>query len=373
MIFVFLQRGSESKISFFRQLIISAFTRKRMKKNKLNDKWARIIGIPVIVALLILFNKDLSAFASVSNVLIKIIKNIIYVFVYWESNRTVFIYLRNKYPNPEQTARKIGIQLMFFIAFILVFGFIIALINHNTYNDNETFSDEYIDTVAKSAVILSIITICYECVYFFGKWKHSLYESEQLKKEGLISQFELLKNQISPHFLFNSLNALITLVPEDAQLSVLFIQKLSNVYRHVLNYNEKNVIDLKTEIEFLKDYIFLFQIRFGENLIVEYHLPEEFENIQVVPFTLQMLVENAIKHNIVSNKRPLYISIRSNGHAIIVKNNLQKKTSGIESTNTGLRNIINRYRLLTTKVVDIVVTTTEFSVSLPLIFDHTGL
>ena len=105
-----------------------------------------------------------------------------------------------------------------------------------------------------------------------------------------------------------------------------------------------------------------------DNLVINYQLPKTLDNIQVIPFTLQMLVENAIKHNIISNRRPLTILISSDGKSIIVKNNLQKKTSGVESTNTGLQNITNRYKLITTKVVDIITTATEFSVSLPLIF-----
>jgi len=204
---------------------------------------------------------------------------------------------------------------------------------------------------------------------FFGRWEHSLYESERLKKESLISQLELLKNQISPHFLFNSLNALITLVPEDPKLSVLFIQRLSNVYRHVLNYNEKNLIDLETELKFLDDYVFLNKMRFGDNLRIVYQLPADLESVKVIPFTLQMLVENAIKHNIVSGKKPLTISISKAGNFIVVKNNLQVKTSGVESMGTGLQNITNRYELLTNKRVEVIAGAAEFSVSLPLIYE----
>jgi len=264
--------------------------------------------------------------------------------------------------------KKIGVQAVIFVLFICVFGFIVALINQAVASDShETFSVELEDTLKKSAILLLIVTVCYECAFFFGNWEHSLYESERLKKESVISQFELLKNQISPHFLFNSLNALITLVPEDAQLSVLFIQKLSNVYRHVLTYNEKNIIELEAELEFLKDYLFLFQMRFGENLVIEYQLPESFENMMIVPFALQMLVENAVKHNTISQRKPLIISLISDGEKIIIKNNLQKKTSGVESTNTGLNNITSRYKLLTSRPVDVTITKTEFSVSLPLL------
>ncbi len=339
-----------------------------MKKKGLNDKWARIIGVPIIVILLLLSANDSWQKLPFDLIVLKIIKNVLYVVFYWESNRIIFLYLHNKFPLPKDTLKKIGIQAVIFAVFICVFGLIIALINQVTPSESqESFSVELIDTLKKSAILLLIVTVCYECAFFFGNWEQSLYESERLKKESVISQFELLKNQISPHFLFNSLNALITLVPEDAELSVLFIQKLSNVYRQVLTYNEKKTIEMESELNFLKDYLFLFQMRFGENLIIRYELPESFENVMIVPFALQMLIENAIKHNTISQRKPLVISLISNGEKIVIKNNLQKKTSGVESTNTGLNNIVSRFKLLTDQPVEVVVTAFEFSVSLPLL------
>jgi LytS/YehU family sensor histidine kinase len=129
------------------------------------------------------------------------------------------------------------------------------------------------------------------------------------------------------------------------------------------------VIGLETELKFLDDYIFLNKMRFGENLHIVYQLPGNLEQLKVIPFTLQMLVENAIKHNIVSGKKPLTIIICKTGNSIVVKNNLQIKSSGVESTGTGLQNIINRYELLTNKLVEVVADTANFSVSLPLIYD----
>ncbi|MDB5156504.1 MAG: signal transduction histidine kinase, LytS [Mucilaginibacter sp.] len=338
-------------------------------KNGLNDKWARLIGIPVIVILLV-FTSDNRGISTSSKVLVvSIAKYVVYVIIYWECSRFIFLYMRNRFPALKQTARRIIIQSLVMFFFILLAGLVIAGFNHAYPNGSgEPFLAEYEDIIRKSLVLLGIVTIIYECAYFFGRWEHSLYESERLKKESLISQLELLKNQISPHFLFNSLNALITLVPEDPKLSVLFIQRLSNVYRHVLNYNEKNIIDLGIELKFLDDYIFLNKMRFGENLHIVYQLPVNLELIKVIPFTLQMLVENAIKHNIVSGKKPLTITISKAGNFIVVKNNLQVKTSGVESTGTGLQNITNRYELLTNKKVEIV-TDTDFSVSLPIIYD----
>jgi hypothetical protein len=339
-------------------------------KKGLNDKWARIIGIPVIVVLLVFLSDNHKIGASSKTLAISIAKYVVYVALYWECSRFIFLYMRNRFPALKQTGKRIAVQSGTMFLFILLASLMIAGFNYvYPITDREPFWVEYEDIFRKSLVLLGIVTIIYECAYFFGRWEHSLYESERLKKESLISQLELLKNQISPHFLFNSLNALITLVPEDPKLSVLFIQRLSNVYRHVLNYNEKNLISLETELKFLDDYIFLNKMRFGENLHIVYQLPVNLEHMKVIPFTLQMLVENAIKHNIVSGKKPLTITISKDGNFIIVKNNLQVKTSGVESTGTGLQNITNRYELLTNKQVEVTTDTSDFSVSLPLIYD----
>lgn len=340
------------------------------KKNGLNDKWARIIGIPVIVILLVLLSDNRRIEGSFKILVFSIAKYFAYVIIYWECSRFIFLYMRSKFPHLKETAKRIVVQSLVIFIFIIIAGFIIAGLNYYYPNgDREPFLGEYEDIIRKSLVLMGIVIVIYECAYFFGRWEHSLYESERLKKESLISQLELLKNQISPHFLFNSLNALITLVPEDPNLSVQFIQRLSNVYRHVLNYNEKNVIGLETELKFLDDYIFLNKMRFGENLHIVYQLPVNLEQMQVIPFTLQMLVENAIKHNIVSGKKPLTIVISKEGNFIVVKNNLQIKTSGVESTGMGLRNIANRYELLTNKQVEVVADTTDFSVSFPIIYN----
>ncbi|MDP9078907.1 MAG: histidine kinase [Bacteroidota bacterium] len=343
-----------------------------MKSNKLNDKWARIIGIPLIAILIILLSgDDLNAQLSTRVVILKTIKNIFYVAFYWEFTRMIFIYMRNRLPDLKDTPKRLVAQVIVLLLFIIVAASLIALIQQcYPLGDKETFFSEYLDTLKKSLMLLGMVTICYECAYFFGKWENSLYESELLKKESLISQFELLKNQVSPHFLFNSLNALITLVPEDPALAVLFIQRLSSVYRHVLTYNEKNIIGLAEELDILKDYIFLNQMRFGDNLKIDYELLAADEQTKVVPFTLQMLVENAIKHNVISRRKPLTITISQKKDHIVVINNLQRRTSCVDSTQTGLQNIINRYQLLTNSLVEVIATPTTFSVSLPLFFEN---
>jgi two-component system LytT family sensor kinase len=334
--------------------MIVAWKRQYVKKKSVNDRWIRIIGIPIIIIILIVFGDVNPIRLSAGMLVLRLVKITAFIFCYWEGNRIIFEYMRCRYPNLEDISKRLCLHALVFLIYVIAAGFIFTYINRILPQDRpEPFWSEYRDILEKSLLLLGLITVIYECSYYFGLYEKSQYESERLKKEALISQV-----------------ALITMVPEDPTLSVLFIQKLSNVYRHILNYDGKNMIDLQSEKNFLDDYIFLHQIRFNANLIIKFQLPERLYHLQVIPFTLQMLVENAIKHNIISNRKPLTISIVAQKKFITVSNNLQKKTSGVESTNTGLKNIITRYELLTGKQVDITVTAADFSVSLPLIFSN---
>lgn len=209
-------------------------------------------------------------------------------------------------------------------------------------------------------------------VYFSERWKEVLVESEKLKRENLQSQFETLKTQVSPHFLFNSLNTLITIIPENPEQAVEFVQKLADVYRYILQTKDKQLISLQQELEFSESYLFLMKIRFGENLQVHWQVSPEYNQASIPPLALQMLLENAIKHNIISAKKPLFLAIYSEtGETIVVKNNLQPKlgrsADESDSTKVGLQNVTKRYSYLTKRPVDVIETTSAFIVALPLL------
>ena len=194
-----------------------------------------------------------------------------------------------------------------------------------------------------------------------------LLQTERQKKENLLSQFETLKNQVNPHFLFNSLNALSMLVMEDGDKAQQFISKLTKVYRYVLDYREMNLIPLKEELNFLENYLYLQKIRFESGLEVSIEVPQDHYSLMVPPLALQLLVENAIKHNIVSQKQPLNISIRANARALEVSNNLQLRVEKPESTGIGLENLCRRYELLCDKAPQIQKSETTYLVELPLL------
>ena len=213
------------------------------------------------------------------------------------------------------------------------------------------------------AVLISVI----EGVFFFNEWKVGLILSETLKKEKVESQLEALRNQANPHFLFNSLNVLSSLIHSDPDKAEDFINQFASVYRYVLNIQDKNVVTLREELEFLKSYLFLQNIRFVEGLIFKIDIEEEFKEHYVVPYSLQMLVENAIKHNIVSKENPLTIHVYVNDLKVYVKNNIQLRDRNEESTGMGLKNLRQRYFHLASIMPEIVENNLEFIVCIPLI------
>jgi cbb3-type cytochrome oxidase subunit 3 len=203
--------------------------------------------------------------------------------------------------------------------------------------------------------------------YFYVKKRENrLNQEATLKQDKIVAQLELLKSQISPHFLFNSFNTLIATIENDPQSAVEYTEHLSDFYRSILQVREKNVISLQDEKELLKNYIFLLQKRHGSTLITDIQIKSLDKNI--VPLTLQLLVENAVKHNVVSMSRPLSISIVETADGFIeVKNNVQKKLNIEKGTGFGLSSLVSRYELLTDKKVEIIETDNTFLVRIPMV------
>lgn len=187
-------------------------------------------------------------------------------------------------------------------------------------------------------------------------------------KKTAQAQVQLIKSQINPHFLFNNLNVLSGMVIKNNPEANHFIEEFSKVYRYILSNQDKELVELKSELEFITPYLFLLQKRFDEGLVISINIPEHYKTWHVVPAALQMLIENAIKHNIVSRNKPLHIDIHANGsQTLVVKNNLQPRQMVEPSTKIGLQNIKKRYELISGRDIDIKKTTTEFEVSLPLL------
>jgi two-component system LytT family sensor kinase len=211
-----------------------------------------------------------------------------------------------------------------------------------------------------------IISLIFVAVGFFHKWRASLLEAERFKAEMMMYKYESLQNQINPHFLFNSFNVLSDLVYEDQDKAVDFIRQMSQLFRYVLDSRDKELVPIREELEFIEAYSSLLQTRFENKLSIHQDFePEEDE--MIVPMTLQLLIENCVKHNEISASLPLLVEITRTKDYIEVRNKLQLKAVGPDSKKTGLSNIRQQYRYFTPE--DIVTTETDhiFIVAVPII------
>jgi len=194
-----------------------------------------------------------------------------------------------------------------------------------------------------------------------------LLQTANLEKEQVMAQFEILKSQINPHFLFNSMNIITSLIPKSPELAVKFTSQFSKVFRKLLENNEEVVIPLQQELDFIKSFLFLQKIRFDKSLDIKVKIAKSKLKKMIPPFGLQLLIENAIKHNIVSEEQPLTVEISSEGEYLQVKNNLQIRDLSSESTGIGLKNLKARYHLLTDLPVVIKKEDQYFIAKIPLI------
>ena len=193
-------------------------------------------------------------------------------------------------------------------------------------------------------------------------------ENEKLRTESLQSQFESLKNQMSPHFLFNTLTALKSLIRESPDLADQYVNHLAQVLRYTLQSNEKKTVSLRDEMEFTDSYLFLIKMRYGANLTIKTEIPEKLLSMELPPLTIQTLLENAVKHNEISNRKPLTISIQTNESAeLIVRNQIQSKLTQEEGTGIGLTNLSKQFQILRERDIQIIQENNEFIVKIPLI------
>lgn len=253
-----------------------------------------------------------------------------------------------------------GIGILFTL--VIRWVFILVFVSFNYVN----LLDELI-IVVFVFIIATTLTVVDLSMFLLEKWRFSLAELERFKKENVEFRFESLRAQVNPHFLFNSLNTLSSLIYQSQEKAELFVRELSDVYRYILENRDRELISLKKELEMVRSYIYLIQLRFEKNLMVNVNIEKEKEKMSLAPLTLQMLIENATKHNIISNKKPLTVDIYTENNSIVVKNNLQPKELPKYSSKLGLRNIRSRYGYLSDKEVEIVENENQFIVKVPLI------
>ena len=222
------------------------------------------------------------------------------------------------------------------------------------------------ESIIYTFLIALFISLVFTAIGFFRAWRESVLSEAAIKAEMMSYKYESLRNQINPHFLFNSFNVLSDLVYEDQAQAVKFIRQMSDLFRYVLDSRDKELVSLGGELEFMNSYVFLLKTRFGDKLKLDIDLNPEI-NAYIVPMTLQLLVENAVKHNEVSEKFPLSISIRQKDQYIEVENALKPKPTGNDSKKTGLKNISQQFAFFTDKEIEVKSTETHFLVRVPII------
>jgi hypothetical protein len=327
-----------------------------------DDRLARLIGVPLLsLSIAVLLKYDDPEFTKV------LIMSLMNCVVIWEGCRQLFILLRRQFPRYNQTS----LRLFYQGAAILLFTFGVAMVMNwicRTLWPGDMTPASVPEDFIKAIIPTICVTLVYESVYFFEEWKNNVKKTESLARENVQSQLDALRNQLDPHFLFNSLNTLASLIDFENSGAQQYLERLSDVYRYVLVSREKNTVTLEEEMAFLDAYMYLNKVRFRDNLLLVKNISPEAYRQQVAPLSLQMLVENAIKHNVVSKERPLQIRIvQEEDTYLSVANNVQEKTIFEKSTKVGLQNIANRYKLLSDRQVEISRENDIFKVRIPLL------
>ncbi len=337
--------------------------------NQLNDGWLRALGIPLVAFIVTFFFYSEEWIKNGHSFTFCFFTEISVITIAWYLNRAVLLYLRKTNSSIEKTRKRISIQLLtsLLITALLSLG-ITLLFDLSDYWSRHMVWQDYIYNLIILLTFVFLLSGIYETIFYFARWRLSVREAEELKKANLQSQFESLKNQVSPHFLFNSLNTLSSLIEEDPDTAIRFVNQLSKVYRYLLQSNEKELTPLEEELSFVESYIFLLKTRFGEGINLKVDLQEDQQSSLIPPLTLQILIENAVKHNVVSSSSPLNILVKSMPeNELCVVNNKQKKTINVASTGLGLANISAKYRLLNKPAIRIEDGYSEFTVTIPVI------
>ncbi len=267
--------------------------------------------------------------------------------------------------------RRIAMRLLFQISFaVLIAGLVsmaVTFTAHSISPYHEKLSGVFINNALIFAVVNIMMMAVLEGWIYYVDSKRATQMAEVLKEELSQIRFEVLKSQINPHFMFNSLNVLSGLINKDTVKAQQFIDEFSQVYRYVLETIEQPVTSLGKELDFMQSYLFLQQIRYGENLTFTVNIPAGLLERVMPPLSLQVVLENAIKHNIVNEAKPLKIEIFVVGNFLIVKNNLQPKISAPVSTGLGLKNLVKRYALITSEEPEFSIETGYYFARLPLL------
>jgi len=337
-----------------------------------NDKWLRFLGIPFI-GFCIPFVTKLTTPCSVNEFFINnpYLFSISTVVVVFESNRWILAKFRNRYAALKDTIKRISFQLStqlvatFIILFVFLYTWYIVLLGAMIYWPS------FWNNVYVGMTVPVIITLLYEATYFISKWKEEFIRNQTLTSESTKAQLHILKKQLDPHFMFNSLGTLSSLIEYDPDGATEFVNEFSDIYRYILNNKDETLATVENEIAFANNYISLLKKRFDEaSLILQIDVDINNYEKRIPTLTIQILVENIIKHNALSAKNPLVIKIYiENNSKLVIENNIQKKRFTRASTKVGLHSIKERYALIANKEIEVHETPDTFIVKAPLLME----
>ena len=294
----------------------------------------------------------------------------LYSFVLGYSNYYFFEYMESRQWKKGDTVKRIVIGILGSVVITLIGLFIIRALTITYYFDKsfkEFIANETFKNYQFGLWITLTIVVIFHFIYFYNR-----YQKQKIKEQKVIAgtaraKFDALKNQLDPHFLFNSLNVLTSLIEENPDNAQKFTTSLSKIYRYVLEQKNKDLVTVSEELKFAKTYMSLLQMRFEDAL--KFSLPESISNpeLKIVPLSLQLLLENAVKHNVITSDNPLIINIYEDNGYLVIENNINPKSSLEKSTKVGLKNINQRYSLITRQPVEIIQNHQSFKVRLPLL------
>lgn len=335
----------------------------------INDRKLRIIGPLILFVVGTLFFRlnwyfELSADELIRSDLIAISAG----YLCWNLTRWVVRQLQQRYPGLANTRKRL-LRMGILMPLLVNIAWCIRQCAQITLNNSPIWPTLPTYTYALG------IQIFYHCVYFviyegsyvMRAWQFTYEQNERLKKNKLKHQLDSLKSQINPHFLFNSLNSLSMLIHENPRQAEDFVDEISSVYRYLLRANEQELTSLSRELQFIRSYFQLLKTRYGAGIDLNIEVDDCLMERKIPPLTLQLLVENAVKHNSILPESPLVVTIRTQGQTLIVQNNLQRKKTAVPSNKVGLANIATKYRLLGQRELDIQEADGQFFVTMPLL------
>lgn len=290
----------------------------------------------------------------------------------WQFHTLVAVILRNRFPRDNQVFTRLPLAISVFILMtslcttLIFFGY-----DYTGFLNYELNESRYYWAIIFGIIENIFVTFLHEGISSYEKWKTTIRETEALKKEYLQSQIMGLKSQVSPHFLFNSLNTLSSLISEDPSRAERFLDEMSKVYRYLLRSNEEPLVSLATELHFIESYFHLLESRYGHSIHITIDIPKEVQSLKIPAFALQTIVENTIRLNRMSREEPLTIRLHIDEHRQLCFTNSAQPRIQPEETedDNGLQNISNQYRLMSKQGIEIEEQGGTRTIRLPLIDD----